>query len=77
MHNSQKGDKIMPQTDAQKRAKKKYDAKNYKTIGIKCPINEYEIISCKAQSNNMTLSMFSRMCIKYCIENNIDLKEFK
>lgn len=63
----------MSQTEAQRRAKAKYDAKNYKTIGIKCPINEYKKINDMAQKYNLTVSMYSRLCIKYCIDNNIDI----
>lgn len=65
----------MAQTEAQRRAKQKYDAKNYKTIGIKCPIEEYKVIGNVAELNNQTTSMFSRNCIKYCIENNITFTE--
>ena len=65
----------MAQTEAQRRAKQKYDAKNYKTIGIKCPIEEYKVIGNAAELNNQTTSMFSRNCIKYCIENNVTFAE--
>lgn len=65
----------MAQTEAQRRAKQKYDAKNYKTIGIKCPIEEYKVIGNAAELNNQTTSMFSRNCIKYCLENNIIFAE--
>ncbi len=65
----------MPQTESQRRAKQKYDAKNYKTIGIKCPIDEYKVIGKIAESNSLTASMFSRNCIKYCINNNIKFSD--
>lgn len=60
----------MPQTEAQRKAKQKYDAKNYKTIGIKCPIEEYNIITSIAKINNQTTSMFSRECLEYCLKHN-------
>lgn len=60
----------MPQTEAQRKAKQKYDAKNYKTIGIKCPIEEYNLITSIAKNNNQTTSMFSRECLEYYLKNN-------
>lgn len=66
---------LMPQTEAQRKAKQKYDAKTYKTIGIKCPIEEYNVIGSVAENNNQTASMFSRNCIRYCIDNNVDFSD--
>lgn len=63
----------MAQTEAQRKAKQKYDSKNYKTIGIKCPIEEYNIISRIAKNNNQTASMFSRECIKHFLESHYNV----
>ena len=65
----------MPQTEAQRKAKAKYDAKNYKSIACKCKLSDYDKFLVYAENQNIS-SMNSLLykCIMYCIENNIDLK---
>ncbi len=54
---------------------KGYDSDKMKVTGIKHSINEREEWEKAADSNGMKLSAFVRRCVKYCIENNIDLKD--
>lgn len=54
-----------------------YDKKNMKVTGIKHSITERQQWEDAANKNQLNLSLFVRRCVKYCIENNIDLKEFK
>ena len=53
---------------------KSYDADKMKVTGIKHSINEREIWEKAAEKSGLKLSAFVRRCVKYCIENNIDLK---
>ncbi len=54
---------------------KKYDSQKMATIGIKLPIEERKTIEMAADKSNLKLATFCRKCIKYCIENNIDLNK--
>ncbi|MBQ8411576.1 MAG: hypothetical protein IJX15_07620 [Ruminiclostridium sp.] len=53
---------------------KEYDSNKMKVTGIKHSVEERERWEKAAEKNNMKLSPFVRLCVKYCIENNIDLK---
>ncbi|MBQ8842352.1 MAG: hypothetical protein IJZ65_06975 [Ruminiclostridium sp.] len=53
---------------------KEYDSNKMKVTGIKHSVEEREKWEKAAEKNNMKLSPFVRLCVKYCIENNIDLK---
>ena len=65
----------MPRSEAQKRADKKYAEKTYHRYAINVrkefvsAIDEY-----KEQNNISSDSGIFNAAIKYCIENNIDLK---
>lgn len=64
----------MPQTDAQKRAKTKYDKKTYKSIACKCKISDFEKYQQYATSQNIdSMSKLLNLCVKYCIDHNINL----
>ncbi len=64
----------MPQTEAQKRAKAKYDAKTYKVITSKCKLQEYDNFRNYADAQGIgSMSLLMRRAVKYCIDNNIDL----
>ena len=39
----------MPQTEAQRKAKSKYDAKTYKSIACKCKLSDYVRMQEKAE----------------------------
>ena len=60
-------------SEAQKKAAQKYDAEKMKTIGLKVPIVERLRIEEAAEKANLKLATFCRACIKYCIDNNINL----
>lgn len=66
----------MPQTEAQKRAKQKYDAKTYKPITCKCKLSDYDKFQAYAQQQNISSmnSLISRS-IMYCINNNINIAD--
>ena len=63
----------MPQTEAQRKAKKKYDLKTYSNITCKAKIPDIEKCKAHAVSIGVSPSKFSLLAMLYCIENNIDL----
>lgn len=66
----------MSQTEAQRKAKAKYDAKTYKSIACKCKLSDYSKFQAYASSQNiLSMSSLLRRCVMYCIENNIDLRK--
>ncbi len=58
----------------QRKWQEKYDAEKMRTIGLKVPIIERETIERAAKKSGLKLATFCRACIKYCIDNNIDLQ---
>ena len=54
---------------------KEYDSEKMKVTGIKHSISEREKWETEAEKRELKLSAFVRKCVKYCIENNIDLKK--
>ncbi|WP_294486683.1 hypothetical protein [uncultured Ruminococcus sp.] len=60
-------------TENKKKNNLKYDKAHMKTIAIKTKIEEIDQIKQNAQNNNMNTSLFCRKCIRYCIENKVDL----
>ncbi len=54
---------------------KEYDSEKMKVTGIKHGISEREKWEREAEKSGLKLSAFVRKCVKYCIENNIDLKK--
>lgn len=66
----------MSQTEAQKRAKNKYDQKTYKSIACKCKISDYETYQEYAAKQSIdSMSKLLNLCVKYCIDNNIKFEE--
>lgn len=62
------------QTEAQKRAKKKYADKTYKNYGIKIKIADAEILDTYINNKNInSRNSYIINCIKYCINNNINV----
>ncbi len=57
----------------QRKWQDKYDAEKMRTIGLKVPIAERTIIEQTAEKSGLKLATFCRACIRYCIDNNIDL----
>lgn len=62
-------------TEAQKRAKNKYDKTHYKTITTKIKFSDYDYFSDYASKNNLTISKLIYNCIKYCMQNDIKFNE--
>ena len=54
---------------------KEYDSDKMKVTGIKHSIDERQEWEKAAKDNGLKLSTFVRHCVKYCIENNIDLSD--
>ena len=66
-------DKKTPQS--QLKWQKKYDLEKMTTIGLKIPITERRQIENAAAEKGLKLATFCRKCIKYCINNNIDISD--
>ena len=68
----------MPQSDAQRKAKAKYDAKTYKVVTCKCKLSDYDKFQIYVDKHNIS-SMNSLLykCVMYCIENDVDLSSDK
>ena len=61
-------------TSAKKRASnKKYDDLHYKTITYKSKISDYEQIKAYADSKNISVSKLCKLCVEYCMKNDIDI----
>lgn len=58
---------------SQLRWQKEYDKNNMKLTGIKHSIEERLKWEMAAEKNGMKLASFVRSCVKYCIDNDIDL----
>ena len=64
----------MPRSEAQKRADKKYHEKKYKTFSVNAKLDEYKMIAEYCEKNGISKNSLVLNSVKYCIENNIDLK---
>ncbi len=65
----------MAMTDAQRRANRKYDKAHYKSVACKCRLEDYNDMKKYAEQQEIeSMSSLLSRCVKYCIENNIDLK---
>lgn len=66
----------MSQSEAQRRAKQKYDAKTYKPITCKCKLPEYDMFQSYAQQQNISsMNKLISKAIMYCINHNINLTD--
>lgn len=65
------------QTEAQKRAHKKYIEKTYKRYAINVRTDFAKIIDEKCTSLGISNSKIFYNAVKYCIENNIELSDDK
>lgn len=64
----------MPQTEAQKRAKAKYDSKTYKSIACKCKIADFDKFQNYANSQGISsMNALLYKCVMYCVDNGITL----
>ena len=63
-------------TSAKKRASnKKYDDLHYKTITYKSKISDYEQIKAYAESKNISVSKLCKLCVAYCLKNDIEFDD--
>ena len=67
--------KIIKSTPAQLRANKKYDRNHYKTITYKSKISDYEQIKAYAESKNISISKLCKLCVAYCLQNDIEFDD--
>ncbi|MCL2054619.1 MAG: hypothetical protein FWG90_09360 [Oscillospiraceae bacterium] len=63
----------MPISEAQKRAKIKYDSKTYKRFSANIKNADYELIDNYCKENNISKPKLLVNAFKYCVENNANL----
>lgn len=68
-----KENNILKTSEARRRANKKYSQSHYKSINYQAKISDYEQIKAYAESKNISVSKLCKLCVAYCIENNIDI----
>lgn len=63
-------------TSTKKRASnKKYDDLHYKTITYKSKISDYEQIKAYAESKGVSVSKLCKLCVAYCLQNDIEFDD--
>ena len=68
----------MPKTEAQKRASRKYEKSEkfqYTTVGARLKKDMAAQIQKTAEEKGLSLSRYLLLSAKYCMENNIDIKD--
>ena len=65
----------MPVSEAKKRANQKYSAKTYKRLSTNIKIADYDLIDNYCKNNNISKAKLIVAALKYCFENDINLKE--
>lgn len=60
-------------TEKKKISNTKYDKMHIKQLAMSMKKEEAEKIKTIADSKNMSISLFCRKCIAYCIDNDIDI----
>ena len=60
-------------TEAQKKASRKYDVKNYKIISCRIKIQDIDKYIEYATKYGVSMNGAFTSCINYCINNNIDI----
>ena len=56
---------------------KKYDKMHIKQLAMSMKKEEAEKIKQYADENNMSTSLFCRKCIRYCIDNDININDIE
>ena len=64
-------------TENKKKNNAKYDKMHIKRINLSMKKEEAEKIKQYADHKNMSISLFCRKCIAYCINNNIDISDIE
>ncbi len=62
-------------TEKKKISNKKYDKLHMKTLQLSMKKEDAEKIKQYADNNNMSTSLFCRKCIRYCIDNDININD--
>lgn len=70
-----KENKTTKTTEAQKRAIKKYHQNHYKSINYQAKISDYEQIKAYAESKNISVSKLCKLCVAYCLQNDIEFDD--
>ena len=68
-----KENNILKTSDARRRANKKYSDIHYKTVTYKAKISDYEQIKAYADSKNISISKLCKLCVAYCMKNDINI----
>ena len=68
-----KENNILKTSDARRRANKKYSDMHYKTVTYKAKISDYEQIKAFADSKNISISKLCKLCVAYCMKNDINI----
>ena len=55
-------------------ATNRYNAKNYKQLKVNVRFNDYDFIDNYCKTNNISKASLVLNSVKYCINNNIDIK---
>lgn len=64
-------------TENKKISNKKYDKLHMKTLQLSMKKEDAEKIKQYADNNNISTSLFCRRCIKYCIDNNVNINDIE
>ena len=64
-------------TEKKKASNKRYDDLHIKRVNLSMRKEEAEIIQQNAQKHEMSASLFCRKCIRYCIDNEIDISDIE
>lgn len=62
-------------TEKKKISNTKYDKMHIKQLAMSMKKEEAEKIKQYADSKNMSISLFCRKCIQYCINNDININD--
>lgn len=68
-----KENNIPKTSEARRRANKKYSQSHYKSINYQAKISDYEQIKAFAESKNISVSKLCKLCVNYCLKNNVDI----
>ena len=68
-----KENNILKTSDARRRANKKYSDMHYKTVTYKAKNSDYEQIKAYAESKNISVSKLCKLCVAYCMKNDVDI----
>ena len=68
-----KENNMLKTSDARRRANKKYSDIHYKTVTYKAKISDYEQIKAYAESKNISISKLCKLCVAYCMKNDINI----